>query len=151
MTYQMKVGQPITKEQLTMIRQHSVDAITLLGSLNAKLEQTRRDYIVNTLPKELKPVRKLSDENSQNLFVDVVVGKMSELKKASNLMKDKRSNNYQTGYNRYQGYKGNQRNYSYTSKKDWQANKGSSNSRPFQNQHRNVQGRGTYQGRQNKK
>ena len=67
LSYNLKVGQPITQDMITKIRQHSVDSLTLLGCINDKLDQHRRDSIVNALPKEFKPIRKISDE-SNNLL-----------------------------------------------------------------------------------
>ena len=129
----IKVGQPLTKEQITNLKQNAVNSVTMLASLNQKMEQGRRDTIVSTMQDHFKPLRKLK-EHSTLLFGEDIVPKLGELKKSSSLLKQQQ---YQSRYHPY-----NRNSSSYSSKQQYQK---SLNDKTFQNKN-NAPGKGYRQG-----
>ena len=81
-----------------------MNAVTILGCLNGKLEQSRKDNIVNCLIPEMKPLRKIPGESTE-LFGKDIMTTVKELKKnpgnfivqtqqPSTLMRPRQQNRY---------------------------------------------------------
>ena len=122
------------------MKQNAVNAITLQACLNQKMNQGRRDAIVNTLPDHFKPPRKIPDTNKE-LFGEDLVPKLADLKKTSNLLKVK-SNNYRQRSHPYS-----KSSSSYSSKAQYHQ-KQNLNYKSFNN--KNAPGKGNQKGQQDK-